>query len=60
MHGEHANFARLAVLPGAVHAFVARDTGTHQKVLERMVVPVQLTLKADAQVCSRRMSTSDS
>ena len=47
---ERANTARLATLPRAVHAFVARDTGTHQKVLEQMVVPARLALKADAQV----------
>ena len=45
---EHANTARLATLPWVVRAFVACDTGTHQKVLERMVAPTQLALKADA------------
>ena len=38
------------MLPGAVHAFVVRNTGTHQNMLERMVVPVRLALKSDAQV----------
>ena len=47
---ERANAARLATLPWAVRAFVAHNTGTHQKVLEQMVVPVRLALKADTQV----------
>ena len=34
----------------AVHAFVTRNTGTHQKVLEQMVMPARLALKADAEV----------
>ena len=46
---ERANTTRLAALPGSVHAYSARDTGTHQKVLEQMVVPAWLVLKADAQ-----------
>ncbi len=47
---ERANTTRLAALPGSVHAYVARDTGTHQKVLEQMVVPARLAFKVDAQV----------
>ena len=47
---ERANTTRLAALPGSVHAYVARDTGTHQKVFEQMVVPTRLAFKVDAQV----------
>ena len=47
---ERANTTRLAALPGSVHAYSARDTGTHQKVLEQMVVPSRLAFKVDAQV----------
>ena len=47
---ERANIGRLATLPWAVHAFVARDTGTHHRALEQMVVPVRLALNVDAQV----------
>ena len=47
---ERANTTRLAALPGAVHAYSARDTGTHQRVLEQMVVPSRLAFKVDAQV----------
>ena len=32
-----------------LHAFVARNTGTHQKVLEQLFVSGRLALKADAQ-----------
>ncbi|KAI0324533.1 hypothetical protein GY45DRAFT_363347 [Cubamyces sp. BRFM 1775] len=47
---ERANSTRLAALPGALRTFTARDTGTHQKVLEQMIVPAQLVLKSNAQV----------
>ncbi|KAJ2988567.1 hypothetical protein NUW54_g9077 [Trametes sanguinea] len=47
---DRANSTRLAALPGAPRTFVARDSGTHQKVLEQMVVPAQLVLKSNAQV----------
>lgn len=47
---ERANSTRLAALPGAPRTFAARDTGTHQKMLEQMVVPAQLVLKANSQV----------
>ncbi len=47
---ERANSTRLAALPGAPRTFIARDTGTHQKMLEQMVVPAQLVLKANSQV----------
>ena len=50
MQVESANIAQLAALPDTVHAFVARDTGMHQRVLKQMVVPTRLALKADAQV----------
>ena len=46
---ERSNTARLATLPWGVHAFVARNTGTCQGVLEEVVVPAWLALKADAQ-----------
>ena len=45
MQVERANIAQLAALPDTVHAFVARDTGMHQRVLEQMVVPTRLALK---------------
>ena len=58
---KRANTARLATLPWAAHAFVARDTGKHQRVRERMVVPARLALKTDAQVMlAKKTSTSDS
>ncbi|KAL1948347.1 hypothetical protein VTO73DRAFT_12422 [Trametes versicolor] len=47
---ERANSTRLAALPGAPRTFAARDTGMHQKMLEQMVVPAQLVLKANSQV----------
>ena len=47
---ERANIGWLAAPPGSMYAFVARNTGTHQKVLEQMVAPTRLALKADAQV----------